>query len=111
MSGPEYNYTEVLREPGSKWEIHIDPVALYGYTEHDEIGEGGGLWFKLTPCSEVKAYEAILKDCKIRDGNYIELCDFDGLAMLPQSIIRALRKAGYYLDSSFDPYNPEIPKG
>lgn len=69
-----------------KWDIKIDTLALYGYFERNSDGEGGGLWFD-------------------RDGpnGMVELMDYDGVSCLPQSIVKALRDAGYYLDETFDP--------
>lgn len=68
--GKSYNFTQAQKV--GKWEIQIDPAAGYGYFEHDDEGEGGGLW--------------IVKG---------ELVDFDGRSCLPYSVGRALEILGY----------------
>lgn len=80
-----YNFTQVLREPGSKWEVHIDVEQGYGYYEHDTFGEGGGLWF-----------------VKHASGKW-ELADYDGCSELPMNVFKAIRNAGHIADMSFAP--------
>jgi hypothetical protein len=80
MTTTEYNYTVTLFPwTNSNAVVEIDPAAQYGYFEHKDGSEGGGLWF---------------------DG--MELTDFDGTYELPKAVAAALRGAGYILDSSFD---------
>jgi hypothetical protein len=83
-----YNFNQDLST--EKWDIKIDTAANYGYIERHRDGTGGGLWFG--PSEE--------------QPGKIELRDFDGMTELPQSIVQALRGAGYYLDSTFDPEAP-----
>jgi hypothetical protein len=68
-----------------KWDVKIDTTANYGYFERKSDGEGGGLWFG--------------NDC---DTGAPALIDYDGVSCLPKSIVKALRDAGYFLDSSYD---------
>lgn len=83
-----YNFNQDLST--EKWDIKIDTAERYGYFESVRTGTGGGLWFG--PSEE-------------RPGS-IELLDYDGVTALPRSIVAALRGAGYYLDSTFDPEAP-----
>jgi len=69
-----YNFT--LTKKVGKWEVNIDPEAMYGYFEHDDFGEGGGLWF-----NEAK-----------------ELVDYDGVMILPKNVEQAIHEAGYKLE-------------
>lgn len=68
-----------------KYTIRVSPTTNYGYFEHNKLGDecGGGLWF-----------EPVLMT--------MELIDFDGVACLPQDVVKALRAAGFILDSTFD---------
>lgn len=75
-----YNFTTHLRE--GKWEVHIDPQRAYGYFEHDDYGEGGGLWFEGT-------------------GKLI-LRDYDGQYVLPPEVAKALRAEGITVTPDFD---------
>ncbi len=81
-----YNFNVTLRE--GKWEVKIDTAACYGYFEHDDYGEGGGLWF------EVESNEL--------ENTRLELTDFDGCTELPKGVAKALREAGYIVDEIFD---------
>lgn len=77
-----YNFTIILHPWGESPEhgtVSIDPVARYGFWEHRDGTEGGGLWFEA-----------------------LELVDYDGAYALPRSVIAALRGAGYVLDESYD---------
>lgn len=72
----------------SKWEVKISydhelHSGCYGFTEHDEGGEGGGLWFALD------------KD------NKWELTDYDGMEDLPRSIVHTLKAAGFSVPEEF----------
>lgn len=81
-----YTYTVTLRPYGDDINagiVRIDPVARYGYWEHRDGTEGGGLWFQPT-------------------GDTLELTDYDGDFELPRRVIKALRDAGYILDHYFD---------
>lgn len=64
-----------------KWYVAISPSKCYGYFEHDEEGEGGGLWF---------------------DGDK-RLIDYDGVFMLPHDVAAAIRQAGYIVPTDCDP--------
>jgi len=74
-------YDFSLKTKVGKFEVQIDPVAMYGWFEHDELGDeaGGGLWF---------------------DGD--ELMDYDGMAILPKSVIEAIRNLGLKVGEEFE---------
>lgn len=79
-----YNFDVQLHE--GKFEVKVDTAAAYGHFEHDELGDerGGGLWFirpKVGP---------------------LELADYDGVPVLPKSVAKALRGAGFEVDADFD---------
>ena len=83
-----YHFTQTLEPYGPAPEagrVHIDPAARYGYWEHRDGTEGGGLWFAPSETSRA-----------------LELIDFDGWYMLPRKVVAALRAAGYELDETFD---------
>lgn len=82
----EYNFDVKLRQ--GKFDIQVDTAANYGYFEHDELGDecGGGLWF---------APSAAFAD-------RLELIDCDGTAVLPKSVAKALREAGFIVGDDFD---------
>lgn len=63
--------------------IKIDTEALYGYWEHSDGSEGGGLWFD--------------KNC---DG-ILELADYDGAFELPIKVLKALESARVFVDDVF----------
>ena len=75
----EYDFT--LKTKVGHYEVQIDPVAMYGWFEHDELGDesGGGLWF---------------------DGD--ELMDYDGIFELPMPVIEAIRQLGLTVDEEFE---------
>lgn len=77
----KHNYTVTLRE--GKWEVKVSPTTGYGYFEHDDYGEGGGLWFE-------------------DQAGTLSLADFDGRMVLPKDVGTALRGAGYNVDDIFD---------
>jgi len=82
----DYHFTLTLKPYGDAPDlgvVKIDQEAMYGYWEHRDGTEGGGLWF-----------EAV-------DEDTVELIDFDGHYDLPRSVVRALRAAGYHLDETF----------
>jgi hypothetical protein len=62
----------------------IDELELYGYWEHKDGSEGGGLWFD-----------------RLSDGR-LNLIDYDGDYMLPHPVIDALRLAGFVVDVDFE---------
>lgn len=70
----------------AKYEIKIDPTALYGYFEHTTMGEdrAGGLWFE-----------------RQEDGS-LGLIDYDGMLYLPRTVRDALRNACIAVDEIFD---------
>lgn len=57
------------------WKVFISPTTSYGYYEHEELGEGGGLWF---------------------EGS--ELVDFDGRYFVPKNVALCIEKMGYSID-------------
>ena len=77
-----YNFTQVLRSPKGHM-ILIDPDSLYGYFEHPDGSEGGGLWFG-------------------HGSEALHLIDYDGTYELHPAIVETLRAAVYFLDESFD---------
>ncbi len=83
-----YNYTINLKPYGDDPDlgvVGVDPAAKYGYWEHKNGVEGGGRWFD----------EA--------EGK-LELVDYDGYSgYLPVKVVRALREAGFTVDSGFNP--------
>lgn len=77
MSENSYNFdkkTEV-----GKWEVGIDSKAKYGYFEHSGSGSGGGLWFEAN-----------------------ELVDYDGVGVLPKSVIQAIRDLGFAVSDDYE---------
>ncbi len=82
----KHNYTVEVRE--GKWVTYVAPATNYGYYEHDEMGDGGGLWFETTKSA--------------RGLKVIELMDFDGRACLPPGVAKALRSAGFVVGPDFD---------
>jgi hypothetical protein len=87
----DYNFTITLQPYGPGWGVvKIDPNAQYGYWEHKDGGEGGGLWFA-------------------GEAGALELADYDGTSdYLPTRVVRALQAAGFVVDESFNPdaYRP-----
>lgn len=79
MGNRNHRYTQQQRV--GKWVAHVSPSTLYGYFEHDEWGEGGGLWFG--PREDR------------RPG--IELIDFDGRSCLPIDVAVALTQLDYFV--------------
>jgi len=67
--------------------IAIDSNKLYGYWEHRDGSEGGGLWFS-----------------PLASGD-IELSDYDGCCQLPIAVINALRSHDLIIVTS--EYDPE----
>lgn len=58
-----------------KWTVQIDTNEQYGFFEHDDYGEGGGLWLV---------------------DNALE--DFDGVFELPSEVIEAIENCGFNAD-------------
>ena len=82
-----YEFTQTLRPYGDDPNVGvvgIDHAALYGYWEHRNGCEGGGLWFDRN------------------DGGGLELRDFDGWYTLPQAVVTALRGAGIEVGKEYD---------
>jgi len=79
----KYNFT--LNASAAPFEIKIDEGALYGYFEHDELGEdcGGGLWFERLA------------------GGVMALSDFDGVFELPAKVKAALIAKGIIVSEDF----------
>jgi len=69
------NHEYTLTTKVGKWEVHISPSTNYGFFEHIELGEGGGLWFK---------------------GG--ALVDYDGVFELPSGVEAAIQELGYRLE-------------
>ena len=91
----DYNFTITLNPYGAGWGVvKIDPAAQYGYWEHKDGSEGGGLWF---------TRESSLPNGR---GYWLrpELADYDGTSdYLPASVVRALRAAGFTVEADFNP--------
>jgi hypothetical protein len=68
----KYNFTTKIGT--QNYTIEIDPKSLYGYFEHDTLGDesGGGLWF---------------------DKNF-QLIDYDGVFFLPSEVKNILIQFG-----------------
>lgn len=82
-----YQFTVNLKPWGDSPErggVGVDVSALYGYWEHKDGSEGGGLWFD-----------------RLSDGR-VNLIDYDGDYMLPKPVIDALRLAGFIVDVDFE---------
>lgn len=82
-----YQFTVNLKPWGDNPErgsVGVDEDALYGYWEHKDGSEGGGLWFSHS-----------------EDGP-LDLIDYDGDYMLPKAVIDALRLAGFRVDADFE---------
>lgn len=75
----KHDYTYDLSS--ENFDLKISPSTNYGYFEHNKMGDncGGGLWF-----------------------TGLTLDDYDGVAILPKEVAKSLRKAGYFLDETFD---------
>lgn len=89
----KYNFTiDASRTP---YTVKVDPVARYGYFEHDTRGEdsGGGLWFA-----------GFNKNATRRDPAPLELADYDGISSyLPRPVVLGLRAAGCIVGEDFNP--------
>lgn len=82
-----YSFNITLAPYGDKPEagrVAIDTAAGYGYWEHRDGSEGGGLWF---------SHEA---------GQPMELQDYDGDYELPRQVIAALRAFGFTVGHEYD---------
>jgi len=62
-----------------KWSVDIDSERQYGFFEHDDYGEGGGLWFV---------------------DNM--LVDYDGVYELPDNVIKGIEDLGFNADYAKD---------
>jgi hypothetical protein len=84
---PFYQFTTTLYPYGksaTRGMVGIDKPLNYGYWEHIDGSEGGGLWFD-----------------RLTDGR-LNLIDYDGDYMLPKPVIDALRLAGFCVDVDFE---------
>jgi hypothetical protein len=82
----KYNFTITLYPYGDKpgaGIVEIDSDSQYGYFEHRDGSEGGGLWFEGD------------KDTGL------ELTDYDGVYVLPRPVVAALRAHGVTVPSEF----------
>lgn len=79
----EYNFDKTTIS--GKFEIKVDTAALYGYFEHEELGDecGGGLWFEKCP-----------------EG--LELTDYDGVCCLPKRVAIGLRELGFIVEEDME---------
>ena len=73
------SYNFVKKITIGKWETVIDPKAQYGAFEHDDYGEGGGLWFEDNA-----------------------LVDYDGVYELPKAVIKGIEELGFNADYAKD---------
>lgn len=80
-----YNFDKVAKV--RKWEVKIDSAANYGSFEHDDFGEGGGLWFEVSD-------QSTQGDA----GRKLVLIDYDGVYELPKDVIEAIRSLGYIVE-------------
>jgi hypothetical protein len=62
-----------------KWSVEIDSEKQYGFFEHDDYGEGGGLWFVDSM-----------------------LVDYDGVYELPENVIKGIEDLGFNADYAKD---------
>lgn len=78
-----YNFT--IDASVEDWDIKIDPAALYGYFEHNEMGDecGGGLWFDRLV------------------GGVLALTDYDGVAVLPDEVRHGLTQKDIVVSEEF----------
>lgn len=86
-----YNFDKKFQ--GGKYSIQVDTKAMYGYFEHDVLGDerAGGLWFDLSP--SVKP---------VPDSERLELIDYDGMPCLPKDVVAALRENDFIVDEDFE---------
>jgi len=95
-----FNYNVTLRPYGDAPDagvVRIDTEKRYGYWEHRNGSEGGGLWFE--PAA------AILPRT---EPGPLELVDYDGHYYLPAPVVRALFAAGIVVDPEFFPESFKI---
>lgn len=85
----KHDYSVTLRS--GKWEVKVSPATWYGYFEHDQHGEGGGLWFE-THASSTEGDA----------GRKLALIDYDGWTHLPDGVATALRDGGFIVGEEFD---------
>lgn len=84
-----YNFDKKFQ--AGKYTVEVDTAAMYGYFEHDELGEdsSGGLWFVRF---EVMSKSESGLETKLR------LTDYDGVFQLPKRVIEGLRENGFVVD-------------
>lgn len=74
-----------------KFTIEVDEASRYGYFEHDEYGEGGGLWFGF-------AHD---ENGELTSDTRLHLEDYDGVSMLPKDVASGLEQLGYVVGEDF----------
>jgi hypothetical protein len=65
-----------LRVQHGKWEVCLHEDKFQGWFEHDDHGEGGGLWFEW------------------QTGWVLTLTDYDGTFELPRKVLEVLVQLG-----------------
>jgi hypothetical protein len=73
------SYTFDKKTKVGKWSVEIDSQKQYGFFEHDDYGEGGGLWFVDSM-----------------------LVDYDGVYELPNNVIKGIEDLGFNADYAKD---------
>jgi len=86
MQNQPYVFDVTLSTESNTHTVEVDTNSMYGYTENNLSGCGGGLWFE-----KVEGQPGVLS-----------LTDYDGVAVLPKKVIRALRGAGFIVDENFE---------
>jgi hypothetical protein len=81
---PQNVLSEIADFESCAFRVGIDEAELYGYWEHKDGSEGGGLWFERL------------------DNGQLDLIDYDGDYMLPMLVIAALRASGVSVDADFE---------
>lgn len=78
-----YHYNKDLSN--AEFEIKVDTESLYGYFEHNILGDncGGGLWFETL------------------EGGVLALIDYDGVFELPSEVRKALVADSIVVDADF----------
>lgn len=94
---PGYNFNVQIKT--DNFEVKVDTRAKYGYFEHDTLGEerGGGLWFGTRPDLPPVNWPGV--DMR---GYTLELTDYDGTAVLPKEVLKALRDHGFVAGEEFE---------
>lgn len=79
MSAIKYMFDK--SDTGKNYKVEIDSNNQYGCFEHLRVGDasGGCLWFSNN-----------------------ELTDYDGVSVLPKSVIESIRKLGFVVPEEFE---------